>query len=427
MTSVDTRVILWLPTDVCAHYGVQSVGTVNARSVRLAPMRTAKGPPATASWIALCPCSLARAGAQGMVRARAHQVCAHPLVALVNVEPQPVHCQYYTAMVPVCAAGSCNCHHGYIGPACDQCDRNHVSIRSLCVFLPGAFVSCGDGVRNGNEEGVDCGGPHCSAQCPPSTQYEPRQLIAVLGAGLVVACVAGLAITMRLRRTKTEAFSSKAVAGTSATTSSVPESATRAAAKPTGRRAGGRNSSSSSSKVEPHQLASVAPVDWLRGGKSDDERNAAAHRGASNRPLAVDAQARSQSTAAAGAQMHTPPSTSGRRGSGGSSKERTATAVLADSSKQRRSLQSRSSVASAQVVGSTSLQEPATTRLEQRSSASGDKLGSLRSGHASAVASPAEATETVWGGRLAPKAVVSFGSQAVRHGPRISKPSHEFL
>jgi hypothetical protein len=33
------------------------------------------------------------------------------------------------------------------------------------VFLPGALTSCSDGVRNGNEAGVDCGGPNCGP-CP---------------------------------------------------------------------------------------------------------------------------------------------------------------------------------------------------------------------------------------------------------------------
>ena len=34
---------------------------------------------------------------------------------------------------------------------------------SVCTFLPGALTSCGDGIQNGNEEGVDCGGPNCGA------------------------------------------------------------------------------------------------------------------------------------------------------------------------------------------------------------------------------------------------------------------------
>ncbi len=33
-----------------------------------------------------------------------------------------------------------------------------------CVFLPGALSSCSDGVQNGNEDGVDCGGI-CPTSC----------------------------------------------------------------------------------------------------------------------------------------------------------------------------------------------------------------------------------------------------------------------
>jgi hypothetical protein len=33
-----------------------------------------------------------------------------------------------------------------------------------CVFLPGALSSCSDGVQNGNEDGVDCGGI-CPTAC----------------------------------------------------------------------------------------------------------------------------------------------------------------------------------------------------------------------------------------------------------------------
>jgi hypothetical protein len=44
------------------------------------------------------------------------------------------------------------------------CARRFTRIKGVCVFMPGALVSCSDGVRNGNEVGVDCGGtcPICS-------------------------------------------------------------------------------------------------------------------------------------------------------------------------------------------------------------------------------------------------------------------------
>jgi hypothetical protein len=49
--------------------------------------------------------------------------------------------------------------------ACAAVDR-YLPVSGRCLFLPGALVSCEDGVRNGNEAGVDCGGPNC-----PSCRY----------------------------------------------------------------------------------------------------------------------------------------------------------------------------------------------------------------------------------------------------------------
>lgn len=66
-------------------------------------------------------------------------------------------------------SGYCSCYKGYSGASCSVCSPSHASITRSdavsCVFLPGAMTSCNDGVRNGNEEGVDCGGPVCSTSC----------------------------------------------------------------------------------------------------------------------------------------------------------------------------------------------------------------------------------------------------------------------
>lgn len=59
--------------------------------------------------------------------------------------------------------GFCSCRSGYSGSACERCARSHIRVGPMCVFLPGALASCGDGIMNGNEEGVDCGGPNCGA------------------------------------------------------------------------------------------------------------------------------------------------------------------------------------------------------------------------------------------------------------------------
>jgi hypothetical protein len=56
-----------------------------------------------------------------------------------------------------------------------------------CIFLPGALSSCSDGVKNGNEEGVDCGGPHCASTCPPVNRVQT---------GIKVAIIVGSLVTM---------------------------------------------------------------------------------------------------------------------------------------------------------------------------------------------------------------------------------------
>lgn len=63
-------------------------------------------------------------------------------------------------------AGYCQCDAGYTGAACAQCASGYVARGrvGVCVFLPGALSSCSDGVRNGQEEGVDCGAA-CGTYC----------------------------------------------------------------------------------------------------------------------------------------------------------------------------------------------------------------------------------------------------------------------
>ena len=54
------------------------------------------------------------------------------------------------------ASGTCRCYVGYGGDDCVACTQGYVAVRGSCVFLPGAMVSCRDGVRNGNEEVWRC-------------------------------------------------------------------------------------------------------------------------------------------------------------------------------------------------------------------------------------------------------------------------------
>lgn len=60
----------------------------------------------------------------------------------------------------------CECYTGYSGSACEQCAGGYLFRGGWCVFPPGALStgSCSDGVRNGHEDGVDCGG-ECAAAC----------------------------------------------------------------------------------------------------------------------------------------------------------------------------------------------------------------------------------------------------------------------
>ena len=45
------------------------------------------------------------------------------------------------------SSGFCNCFAGYTGDACDSCDKGYLLVGNACVFMPGALVSCTDGVR----------------------------------------------------------------------------------------------------------------------------------------------------------------------------------------------------------------------------------------------------------------------------------------
>jgi hypothetical protein len=70
--------------------------------------------------------------------------------------------------------GFCSCRSGYNGAACQLCARGHIRVGSACVFMPSALTSCEDGVRNGAEEGVDCGGPSCGACSDTSLSFTTK-------------------------------------------------------------------------------------------------------------------------------------------------------------------------------------------------------------------------------------------------------------
>lgn len=92
-------------------------------------------------------------------------------------------------------SGQCECFAGYTGNACNECavgfTRTLAGARGPCIYLSGSKASCGDGSRNGNELGVDCGGPNC----PPCERKAVILTTSVIGiVAAVSACCALLAL-----------------------------------------------------------------------------------------------------------------------------------------------------------------------------------------------------------------------------------------
>ena len=99
-------------------------------------------------------------------------------------------CQQYSGM--------CMCHVGYLGNECGSCapDFLRVMANGPCIMIPGSQTSCSDGVKNGNELGVDCGGPNCPA-C--AAHMMSPFLIAYIGAGAVCAAALAFIVIRRVR------------------------------------------------------------------------------------------------------------------------------------------------------------------------------------------------------------------------------------
>ena len=112
--------------------------------------------------------------------------------------------------------GVCHCFEGYVGDGCNACGAGFTASNdrsgrlSLCVFLAGVLSTCNNGVRDGLELGIDCGGV-CLACNGTATNNLPgagtsRQgmfLVAVVSTSvvgaLVIAVVAGVVLTARRR------------------------------------------------------------------------------------------------------------------------------------------------------------------------------------------------------------------------------------
>ena len=58
------------------------------------------------------------------------------------------------------------------------------------IWLVGTMISCVDGVQNGNEEGLDCGGPNCEVTCEEKNRhsgFSTVQIVLVVSASVVCA------------------------------------------------------------------------------------------------------------------------------------------------------------------------------------------------------------------------------------------------
>ena len=97
--------------------------------------------------------------------------------------------------------GRCACYAGYTGDVCSQCTNNYLQLSrgGACIYLPGALSSCTDGVRNGNEKGIDCGGQNC-APCAPDKTLSMTAVIAGASMSAVVCVVLALLIRRWHRR-----------------------------------------------------------------------------------------------------------------------------------------------------------------------------------------------------------------------------------
>jgi hypothetical protein len=69
------------------------------------------------------------------------------------------------------------------------------------MVLPGALSSCSDGVRNGGEAGIDCGGT-CPSKCTVSLPSGGSHglLVGLLVATAAVVCLAAIVVIRRRRR-----------------------------------------------------------------------------------------------------------------------------------------------------------------------------------------------------------------------------------
>jgi hypothetical protein len=117
-----------------------------------------------------------------------------------------------------CVLGTCECRNGYSGDACSSgCLSTHVSVNGRCSFVGASH--CSDGVKSGDETGMDCGGS-CVNDCPAgqdrgSTAHPARGdgTMTIVGVVVGIAAVGGIAalVLFVLRRQRGQNGNNKSV------------------------------------------------------------------------------------------------------------------------------------------------------------------------------------------------------------------------
>lgn len=119
------------------------------------------------------------------------------------------------------ATGACECYEGYIGDACGECAPAYLegtgSAEGSCVFPPGSATSCSDGMKNGGELGVDCGGPCPVCEVIGDVRHGSSSSLpagGIIGIVVGVACIVVLVVVVVVRSTKASRGDSYATADT---------------------------------------------------------------------------------------------------------------------------------------------------------------------------------------------------------------------